>query len=131
MVNSMVLITVTGDHDRPEWLIRINGIRIVKLEVVLASESSEPTPEFWADLEVQRRVLGRCPGRLLSLFRAIDLCFHRLRFDLNESCVKVLGHQTTTFILAIWLPSNRSFKKANKAEISPAAVPFGWLSWTL
>ena len=27
MVNSMVLITVTGDHDRPEWLIRINGIR--------------------------------------------------------------------------------------------------------
>jgi hypothetical protein len=23
----MVLITVTGDHDRPEWLITINGIR--------------------------------------------------------------------------------------------------------
>jgi hypothetical protein len=22
----MVLITVTGDHDRPEWLIRINGM---------------------------------------------------------------------------------------------------------
>jgi putative transposase len=29
MVNSMVLITVKGDHDRPEWLIRINGIRTV------------------------------------------------------------------------------------------------------
>jgi hypothetical protein len=27
MVNSMVLIIVTGDHDRPEWLITINGIR--------------------------------------------------------------------------------------------------------
>jgi hypothetical protein len=27
MVDSMVLITATGDHDRPEWLIRINGIR--------------------------------------------------------------------------------------------------------
>jgi hypothetical protein len=26
MVNSMVSITVTGDHDWPEWLIRISGI---------------------------------------------------------------------------------------------------------
>lgn len=26
MVNSMVLIAVTGDHDRPEWLITINGM---------------------------------------------------------------------------------------------------------
>ncbi len=26
-VNSMVLVTVTGDHDRPDWLITINGIR--------------------------------------------------------------------------------------------------------
>jgi hypothetical protein len=26
-VNSVVSITVTGDHDRPEWLIRITGIR--------------------------------------------------------------------------------------------------------
>jgi hypothetical protein len=23
----MVLFTMTGDHDRPEWLITINGIR--------------------------------------------------------------------------------------------------------
>jgi hypothetical protein len=23
----MVLVTGTGDHDRPDWLIRINGIR--------------------------------------------------------------------------------------------------------
>jgi hypothetical protein len=27
MVNSMILVTRTGDHDRPEWLITINGIR--------------------------------------------------------------------------------------------------------
>jgi hypothetical protein len=27
MVNSMLLVTGTGDHDRPEWLITINGIR--------------------------------------------------------------------------------------------------------
>jgi len=25
----MVLITATGDHDRPEWLITINGIRTI------------------------------------------------------------------------------------------------------
>jgi hypothetical protein len=25
MVNSMILVTGTGDHDRPEWLITING----------------------------------------------------------------------------------------------------------
>ena len=33
MVNSMVSITVTGDHDRPEWLIRINGIRTLASEL--------------------------------------------------------------------------------------------------
>jgi hypothetical protein len=27
-VNTMITITGIGDHDRPEWLIRINGIRI-------------------------------------------------------------------------------------------------------
>ena len=26
-VNTMITITGIGDHDRPEWLIRINGIR--------------------------------------------------------------------------------------------------------
>jgi hypothetical protein len=26
-VNTMIRITGIGDHDRPEWLIRINGIR--------------------------------------------------------------------------------------------------------
>jgi hypothetical protein len=28
MVNSMVLITATGDHDRPDWMITFTGIRI-------------------------------------------------------------------------------------------------------
>jgi hypothetical protein len=27
MVNSVIRITGFGDHDRPEWLIRISGIR--------------------------------------------------------------------------------------------------------
>ena len=27
-VNIMITITGIGDHDRPEWLIRISGIRI-------------------------------------------------------------------------------------------------------
>jgi hypothetical protein len=26
-VNTMIRITGIGDHDRPEWLIRINGLR--------------------------------------------------------------------------------------------------------
>jgi hypothetical protein len=26
-VNTMIRITGIGDHDRPEWLIRINGMR--------------------------------------------------------------------------------------------------------
>jgi len=26
------LVTVTGDHDRPEWLITINGIRKLQVE---------------------------------------------------------------------------------------------------
>jgi hypothetical protein len=28
-VNTMIRITGIGDHDRPEWLIRINGLRSV------------------------------------------------------------------------------------------------------
>ena len=27
MVNSMILVTVTGDHDRPDWMITFTGIR--------------------------------------------------------------------------------------------------------
>jgi hypothetical protein len=30
-VNTMIRITGIGDHDRPEWLIRINGIRMLEL----------------------------------------------------------------------------------------------------
>ena len=28
MVNSMILVTVTGDHDRPDWMITFTGIRM-------------------------------------------------------------------------------------------------------
>jgi len=27
IVNSVIMITGIGDHDRPEWLIRISGMR--------------------------------------------------------------------------------------------------------
>jgi Winged helix-turn helix len=30
-VNTMIRITGIGDHDRPEWLIRINGLRTVEM----------------------------------------------------------------------------------------------------
>ena len=33
-VNSMVLVTVTGDHDRPEWLITFTGIRSVSFSTL-------------------------------------------------------------------------------------------------
>jgi hypothetical protein len=31
IVNTMIRITGIGDHDRPEWLIRISGMRTLKL----------------------------------------------------------------------------------------------------
>jgi len=31
-VNTMIRITGIGDHDRPEWLIRISGIRTLPSE---------------------------------------------------------------------------------------------------
>jgi hypothetical protein len=33
MVKRMIMITGTGDHDRPEWLIIITGIRSIRTAV--------------------------------------------------------------------------------------------------
>jgi hypothetical protein len=40
MVNSMLLITATGDHDRPDWMIMFTGIRTLTLPFALL-------PIFW------------------------------------------------------------------------------------
>ena len=38
-VNTMIRITGIGDHDRPEWLIRINGMRTDR---VFGSDRTDP-----------------------------------------------------------------------------------------
>ncbi len=50
----MVLITVTGDHDRPEWLITINGIRIGRMEGI-AGESDDGTGRITAMSVIARQ----------------------------------------------------------------------------
>ncbi len=42
-VNSVITITGIGDHVRPEWLIRINGIRIRSYAPVMDNRLSHRT----------------------------------------------------------------------------------------
>ena len=61
MVNSMILVTGTGDHDRPEWLITINGIRNVRTfdsgaRIALEIEWNNKDPFYDRDLENFKRL---------------------------------------------------------------------------
>ncbi len=81
----MILITVTGDHDRPEWLIRINGmfegstgshevsVRIVTMRDVVEAGLNEAASTGMAmGFERERGVCNACPRSVSCRLRVTD-----------------------------------------------------------
>jgi hypothetical protein len=48
-VNTMIAITGIGDHDRPEWLIRISGIRTLARAPTISVASPTALPDEGTD----------------------------------------------------------------------------------
>src|SRR4051795_813920 len=69
-VNSVIRITGSGDRDRPEWLIRISGIRtlleVLSTEDEIEAATGKPTPRMLAKVvdsldDICRAFIARSP----------------------------------------------------------------------
>jgi len=56
-VNNMITVTRTGDHDRPEWLITINGIRSL---AACARDAGRQAGLVFEKVEGDARFSARC-----------------------------------------------------------------------
>jgi hypothetical protein len=94
-VNTMIRITGIGDHDRPEWLIRINGIRTLKIHAsqlcvwgvmeYREDETGETLAEKAADRGLEAWEIAARLRRLYDIQKA----------DAMLDCSELLGERTT------------------------------------